>query len=100
MKIAIAAAALAVGLGACTQTAEIDAGIQSSLAAICPIADQAHAAFLAVNMTGKFDKYADEERQAYAALRPACLNPSAVNLQNIGVYIGAAYVAWEMAGVI
>jgi len=95
-----AAASGSLLVGAC-QTAQLDSGIQSTLAAICPIADQAHAAFTLVAMrTDKVERYVTSERQAYAAISVACSNPGAVNSQNILVFAAGAYAAWEMAGVI
>lgn len=90
----------AVGLSAC-QSAQVDASIQSTLAAVCPVADQAHAAFTIVaTRSERAAEYADEERQAYAAVSVACSNPSAVTSQNVLVYVAAAYAAWEVAGVL
>lgn len=93
------AALVLAGCMTAEQTAVVDANIQSTLAAVCPVAQQAHAAFVvaAVN-SDRVARYADEERQAYAAISVACNNPGAVNSSNFLIYVATAYAAWEVAG--
>lgn len=99
MRRMLLAGIAALSLVAC-QTAAVDTSIQSTLSAVCPTLNQAHAAFLVVAArSDRAAEYVDTEAQAYASIRVACSNPAAVNSSNVLVYIASAYAAWEIAGV-
>lgn len=97
MRILLFAVVAAFALSACTTT-DIDTAISKSLPRTCALIDQAHAAFIAVSVSGKIPaKTVAKEAAAYDGIQAICADPASVTASTALVKAAQVYATITIA---
>ena len=97
MRSLLFTAAACLALPACSTTS-IDTAIQRNLPAICSAAGTAHAAFVAVSVSGAIKpKTIAKEAAAWSALETLCIAPQGATAASVLVKAADAYATITVA---